>query len=346
MRFIDWFAGIGGFRLGLERAGMECVGSCEIEKKPREFYERQFGEAPTFGDIREVEPEAVPDADLWCGGFPCQGLSVAGARRGLDDPRSGLWWEWMCLVERCRPRWLLIENVPGFLSCSQGADFGITVASLEYIGYGLSWRILDAQFFGLAQRRERVFIVGYLGEQCPGEILFESEGRQGDTPKGGKAGEEVAGTLGSHATGGWGNDLDNQGAFVVGAVSAKWAKGTGGPSGDEAQNLVTSYALNGTQGQTVAGCFEENQRSELRIRDSLPTVCEWGGRNKPWLYHENVCSPADSNGMREATGVPGRMDVSMWCDCPDSARYRALGNAVAVPVIEWIGKRIMRLTGD
>ena len=317
MRFIDWFAGIGGFRLGLERAGMECVGSCEIEKKPREFYERQFGEAPTFGDIREVEPEAIPDADLWYGGFPCQGLSVAGGRAGLSDDRSGLWWEWMRLVELCRPRWLLIENVPGFLSCSQGADFGITVASLEYIGYGLSWRILDAQFFGLAQRRERVFIVGYLGEQCPGEILFESDSRQGNTPKGGKAGEEVA------------HSLDGC---------------TGGVSGKENQQTIVSYPLahSGTtdhhdesqQSYVVAAVYHENISGHVTPGENARAL------------RKDVCAPADSDGMREATGVPGRMDVSMWCDCPDSARYRALGNAVAVPVIEWIGKRIMRLTGE
>lgn len=306
MTFIDWFAGIGGFRLGLERAGMQCVGSCEIERAPRKIYEQRFGEQPTWADIRDIDPEvcaefwsppAIPPADLWCGGFPCQGLSVAGKRGGLDDPRSGLFWQWFSLVEKRRPRWLLIENVPGFLSCSKGADLGLALASLDFLGYGISRRILDAQYFGVPQRRRRVYIVGHLGAPCPPEILFEPESREGNPPPRGKTGTDVA------------HSLDGC---------------TGGPSGKENQQTFVSHALTGRG-----------------YKGGDPNTDEY-------VVAALVGQAADTDRMRESAGIPGRMDMHVpgtalgGCACADSPRYRALGNAVAVPVIKWIGERIVK----
>ena len=371
MTFIDWFAGIGGFRLGLERAGMKCVGSCEIDKSARKKYEKRFGEAPTFRDINEVDLGDVPAADLWCGGFPCQGLSVAGKRGGLDDPRSGLWWQWLSLVEKCRPRWLLIENVPGFLSCSKGADFGLALASLDKLDYGVSGRILNAQHFGVPQRRRRFYIVGYLGNPCPPEILFEPESGGRNPPPRGKTGTDIAHSL-DGCTGGP-SGKENQQTFIANPIRPNmWDNSD---ARYQAGSLVTgtlrSNMRNNSNPATEAGalvtqtlrctdpkqggpsdtvpivhCFE-NHGQDSRIREiDKPTIhAKWGtGGNNAAL----IGQAADADGMRAAAGVPRRMDVHVpgtalgGCACADSPRYPALGNAVAVPVVEWIGKRIMR----
>lgn len=127
MRFYDFFAGIGGFRFGLERAGHVCVGASEVSDFPRAVYEHRFGHAPA-GDMTQLRPEDMPAADLWCGGWPCQGLSQAGLRKGIfGDPRSNLIWPLLDLADACEangngPTWLLLENVPGLLN---GKDYGV-----------------------------------------------------------------------------------------------------------------------------------------------------------------------------------------------------------------------------
>lgn len=361
MKFIDWFAGVGGFRLGLERAGMRCVASCEIDKNARKVYERRFNDKITWADIRDVDPEipnelwpppAIPRADLWCGGFPCQGLSVAGKRGGLDDPRSGLWWEWMRLVERHRPAWLLIENVPGLLSCNDGNDFGLVMASLAYIGYDGIWRVLDAQFFGVPQRRRRVFIVGHLGGPCPPEILFEPEGGGGDTAKGGKAGQDIAHSLDA-CTGGP-SGKENQQTFVASTLSGGSRKCHSAPKGsDTAENLIVDgraskgdriYSTEGPARSVAATNGGLGAKTGLYLAPTLRcTDPKKGGPGD--TVPITVCSPADPDRMRTPAGIPRRMDMQVCSSrnplCADSPRYRALGNAVAVPVIEWIGKRIM-----
>ena len=128
MKFCDFFAGIGGFRLGLERAGHECVWSCEWADFPRKVYKKNFGHEPEGKDLNDVKADQIPAADLWCGGFPCQDLSVAGKRGGLEANRSGMWWVWRELIARVRPQWLLIENVPGLLSSKGGGDFALASA--------------------------------------------------------------------------------------------------------------------------------------------------------------------------------------------------------------------------
>jgi len=203
------FAGIGGFELGLERAGWECLWQIENDKFCNKVLEERWPDVKRYGGIEDVEIGELGAVDLVCGGFPCQDLSVAGKRKGLSGGRSGLFWELVRLVRGLRPRWILVENVPGFLSSNQGEDFALALETLAECGYGLAWRVLDSQHFGVPQRRRRVFIVGHLGAPCPPEILFEPEGGEGDTAEGGKAGEEVAGTLGGGSgKRGWCADTD------------------------------------------------------------------------------------------------------------------------------------------
>jgi DNA (cytosine-5)-methyltransferase 1 len=126
----------------------------------------------------------TPSKGIITGGFPCQDLSVAGKRAGLVGERSGLFWEIARLVEETQTEYFIIENVPGLLSSNNGKDFGVVIGTMADLGYSLSWRVLDAQHFGVPQRRKRVFIVGRRGADStsPAEILFNSQGRRGSTP--------------------------------------------------------------------------------------------------------------------------------------------------------------------
>jgi DNA (cytosine-5)-methyltransferase 1 len=179
----SFFAGIGGFDLGFERAGMEAVWQCEIKPFCLEILEQHWPDVPKAHDIKEVHPEDVPDADVWAGGFPCQDVSLArmGPRSGLKGRQSGLFYDFARLVEARRPAVVVIENVPGLLSSHAGKDFGIVIQSLAELGYGVAWRVLNSRYFGVPQSRQRVFIIGCNRDPGrAGEILFEPKRRDGD----------------------------------------------------------------------------------------------------------------------------------------------------------------------
>ena len=160
INFLDMFAGIGGFRSGLERlGGYECVGYCEIDKYAKQAYDAMY---PTegelyFADARTIDPYTLPDIDLICGGFPCQSLSIAGLRRGFqDDTRGTLFFEIARIAAVKRPPFLLLENVPGLLSHDQGRTFATILGALDELGYDVAWQILNSKDFGVPQSRKRV----------------------------------------------------------------------------------------------------------------------------------------------------------------------------------------------
>lgn len=198
MKVISCFAGIGGFDLGFEQGGMETVAQIEWDKNCNKVLATHWPGVPRWGDIREVDPADLPAADVICGGFPCQDLSVAGCRAGLAGERSGLFYEFMRLVAGIRPDWVVIENVPGLLSSNGGRDMGAVVGTLGDIGYWWAYRSLDAQYFGVAQRRERVFIVGHLRSRtAASQVLFESESCAGDSAPSRGAGKGTADGVGA-----------------------------------------------------------------------------------------------------------------------------------------------------
>lgn len=170
MLFIDFFAGIGGVRLGLEQAGHVCAGWCEFDKFAQKTYRAIHSpvkEEWFADDVRTVKPYDVPQADGWCFGFPCQDISVAGNQRGLQGgKRSGLFYEIMRLLagreERDRPDWLLVENVKALLSIGNGFDFLRVLSEMAKVGYVCEWQLLNSKDFGVPQNRERVFVVGHL----------------------------------------------------------------------------------------------------------------------------------------------------------------------------------------
>lgn len=165
MKFLDFFAGIGGSRLGMEMAGHECVGHCEIDKFANRSYMamHEVKENEWYAsDVTRVKPEDLPEADCYCFGFPCQAFSIAGNRRGFEDTRGTLFFEVMRLAKERKPRLLFAENVKGLLNHEGGLTFGIIINAMDELGYDVEWQVLNSAAFGVPQNRPRVFIVGHL----------------------------------------------------------------------------------------------------------------------------------------------------------------------------------------
>ena len=174
IRFFDVFAGIGGFRSGLEKAGgFECVGYCECDKYAKAAYEAIYdtrGEV-YYEDIRTINPEELPDFECICGGFPCQSFSIAGKRRGFDDTRGTLFFEIARIAKIKKPKYMLLENVPGLLNHDCGRTFKTILDALDDLGYDVTWQVLNSADHYVAQSRKRVFIVAFFREKCRGRIL-------------------------------------------------------------------------------------------------------------------------------------------------------------------------------
>lgn len=179
IRFFDMFAGIGGFRSGLEAVGgFECVGHCEIDKYANQAYNAMYdvrGEL-YFEDARTINGDDLPDIDLVCAGFPCQSFSIAGLRKGFeDDARGTLFFEIARIAAVKRPPLLLLENVPGLLSHDKGRTFAVILSALDELGYDVTWQVLNSKNFGVPQSRKRVYIIGYLRGKCSGEIFSHTK---------------------------------------------------------------------------------------------------------------------------------------------------------------------------
>ena len=177
MKVASFFSGIGGIDLGLERAGMEIIFQCEILPFGQKVLKKHWPNIQLEADITTVSGDMIPSVDLFAGGFPCQDLSLAnqGKRKGLEGVRSGLFYKYADLIKEKKPRWVFIENVPGLLNSAKGEDFKVVLTTLDELGYGVAWRILDAKYFGTPQRRRRTYIVGSLGTLGAAEVLFEPE---------------------------------------------------------------------------------------------------------------------------------------------------------------------------
>lgn len=200
MRFVSLFAGVGGFDLGLERAGLTCVGQVEIDKHARAVLDEHWPNVPKHDDVRTAKEWAderglVGNVDVVCGGFPCQDLSVAGKRAGLAGERSGLFHDALAFATHVKAKIIILENVAGLLSSNAGRDFGTVLVELANAGYSnIEWRLLDSQFFGVPQRRRRVFIVASLGTGSFKPILVERKGSTGDFTPSDKKGKATART--------------------------------------------------------------------------------------------------------------------------------------------------------
>ena len=185
--FVSLFAGVGGFDLGFERAGHTCLGQVEIDKHAQKILKKHWPDVPLHDDVTTAiewakEMDLIGRVDIVCGGFPCQDVSVAGKRAGAGaGTRSGLFWDAIQFAQEVKAQTIVLENVPGLLSSNNGRDFGTVLTALADAGYRhIEWRVLDSQFFGVPQRRRRVFIVGSTIDRSRQPVLIESESSSGN----------------------------------------------------------------------------------------------------------------------------------------------------------------------
>jgi DNA (cytosine-5)-methyltransferase 1 len=395
MKFISLFSGIGGFDLAFERAGMECVAVCEIDKNAQSVLRRHFPKAELLDDVRKVgkETHERKSVDLICGGFPCQDVSIAGKRAGIAGERSGLWFEFARIIDELEPNWVVIENVPGLLSSNNGKDFAVIIQWLAQRGYGVTWRVLDAQYFGVPQRRRRVFIVGSFGNGSAAEVLFEQESSARDFEKSREAGKDVAFSLranpshsGDKGDGGINTTLIPSRSIAQSLTSSNTQNNGGGGITDRSTPtlIVTEHEVaqtltgggNGHRGHQdgvnmtlLPVVMAHGQANAEIVSDGSPSLTTnheapilWEMQHASEAYRETSGSIAPTLQSRMGTGgnnvplvgVRRLMPVECerlqgfpngWTDGQaDSLRYKQLGNAVAVPVVEWIGKRINAVT--
>lgn len=208
MRYGSVCSGIEAATVAWKPLGWQASFFSEIDAFPRELLAHHYPDVPLHGDFTTIQKDDYEPIDLLIGGTPCQSFSIAGLREGLDDPRGNLMLGFGSLAERLRPKWLVWENVPGVLSSNGGRDFGTFLAMLGELGYGFAYRVCDAQYYGIPQRRRRVFVIGCLGDwRSAAAVLFEQESMPWNPPPSRGEGEEVAPTL-TRGFGDRGVDLD------------------------------------------------------------------------------------------------------------------------------------------
>lgn len=352
MRYATLCSGIETPYVAWHDLGWQPVWFSEIEPFPKALLSHHYPNVPDLGDMTKIHNSKTyqnEPVDLICAGTPCQSFSLAGLRRGLDDPRGNLTLHFLRILTERRPRWVVWENVPDIVSSWSDAetdnegriwqtnDFDTFLAGLCEIGYSVAWRVLDAQYFGLAQRRERLFVVGYFGADWrpPYAVLSDPSCLSGNPAP---------------------RRSEGPGAAALTANSV----GTCGPSGDECQNLVVG---------TLTACMNDKWGSNQWVDQNLfaiqPIFKIRGGKEgggKGYLASNKsfaITTDQKSQYLNTSTGV--RRLTPKECErlqgfpddytripyrgkapeqCPDGPRYRAIGNAMPVPVIRWIGQKI------
>ncbi|BAO88961.1 DNA cytosine methyltransferase [Caballeronia cordobensis] len=292
MRFGSVCSGIEAASCAWHPLGWETQFVSEIEAFPSAVLAHHYPTVTNHGDMTKFKEWPDATLDLLVGGTPCQSFSVAGLRKGLADPRGNLMLTYLAIAERFAPRWLVWENVPGVLSSNGGRDFGTLLGGLAELGYGFAYRVLDAQFFGVAQRRRRVFVVGHLGDwRRAAAVLFERESLLGHPAPRRESGQRIAGTLASGAHPGGHNGQDDDGKFLVahslrgeGFDASEDGTGRGTPlvpvsyaiqAGALRENVTSgpdgigvqpdiAYTLE-ARAEVQAVAFAENSRAELRL---------------------------------------------------------------------------------
>lgn len=400
MRYLSVCSGIEAASVAAESLGWIPAAFAEVAAFPSSVLEYRFPGVPNLGDFTKIEAADVGTIDLLVGGTPCQSFSIAGQRLGLDDPRGNLTLEFFSLASRLRPRWIVWENVPGVLSIDGGDTFGAILGTLGKLGYGFAYRVLDAQYFGVAQRRRRVFVVGCAAGEWrrAAAVLFEPEGLRGRTASGRAAGKEIAGTL-SGSTGG----ADENDA-ASGRIVAHTLRGEGHDASDDGTGrgtplivcpLAGHHPRNDLDGSTPLVCvttgtgrrYDPESESLIAfdyqgagnqgdLGASLPGVGALGTTKTPAVFDASSItsptnrstvapgSPAPTLGRRsdlQTIGAGVRRLTPRECErlqgfpddwtaipypktaiAPDSLRYKAIGNSMAVPVMRWIFERIAK----
>ncbi len=339
MNVLSVCSGIGAPEAAWTPLGWQFVACSENEPFPSAVLAHHYPDVPNLGDMTKFQEWQDANIDVLVGGTPCQSFSVAGLRKGLADPRGNLALIYLAIADRYRPDWLVWENVPGVLSSSAGRDFGAFLGGLVELGYGFAYRVLDAQYWGLAQRRKRVFVVGYLGDwRRAAAVLFERESLSGHPAPCREAGEVAAGSVEAgvgnsvtHALTGEGFDASEDGTGRGTPIVAMCLNAKGGSGCFDAES-DTLIAFNARQDPThgdVTDALGTKDRghgilSNAAVRRLMPVECE------------------------RLQGFPDGYTDVVYRKKPaaDGPRYKALGNSMAVPVVRWIGKRIVMVEAE
>jgi len=345
MRYLSLFSGIGGIDLAMDRAGWECVGQCEKDPAAMKVLRHHWPNVPKWTDVTELRGVDVGPVDAVVGGWPCQDLSVAGRRAGLAGQRSGLFFEFIRIARECNTRWILGENVPGLLSSNGGRDMGTVLREVAQLGMGYAYRVLDAQHFGVPQRRRRVFIVGHSGApwSAPVQVLFEPESVRRNPPPRREATPGVAYTSLCGLGSGGADDNDGQaGRLVTTGGRVSMCLNQGGRFDGESETFVAATVVNpGRQWNSAQGepnlvtAFSNGQGDPNFARDGLSFALD---TQAP----PNVGGGATVRRLTplECERLQGLPDGWTEPAGSDSARYRCIGNSVAEPCVEWITRRM------
>ena len=372
LTFGSLFAGVGGFDMGFEKAGWDCKFQVEWDKNCRTILDKHWPDVEKWGDIRNVDGRFLPPVDCIIFGSPCQDLSLAGARKGLSGERSGLFHEAVRIIKEMRdatngtfPRWTVWENVAGALSSNNGRDFGTVINEMAKAGAHLQeYAVLDAQHFGIPQRRRRVFLASCFDpatvKRCPDPLLPVRESLPGDTKKGRSKGKSAATTLteGVGASSGIVNAIGasiyhkstvvnqdvNSGHLVTeGFTASSFANYTegvgtlrlnGGDLGGGSETLIAEpYLTFDTQFGSNANVFED-QSPTLKASQQPPSVTQaMKVRRLTPLECERLMGWPDDHTKHTADGTI-QADVH---------RYRQCGNGVASPVARWVAEQIAKV---
>jgi DNA (cytosine-5)-methyltransferase 1 len=323
MKYLSVCSGIEAATVAWHGLGWQPVAFSEIEPFPSAVLAHHYPNVPNLGDMTKFTEWPDESIDLLVGGTPCQSFSVAGLRKGLEDPRGNLMLTYLAIAQRYRPRWLVWENVPGVLSSNGGRDFGTFRGALGELGDGWAYRVLDAQWFGVAQRRRRVFVVGHLGDwQRAAKVLFERESVRRDSPPSREAREAVAGTIAAR----FGISRNNHEELA-------WSECVGGgPAGDECYNMVAQPVAmrESGQGYWMQDSISDTMRSDsnrsgkegtvvaqpVAFRDPCPTLTAKMQGSSGW-------APQNEDAHLVGVAQPVCGDSRYWC--------RACGKAFADP---------------
>jgi DNA (cytosine-5)-methyltransferase 1 len=275
VRYLSVCSGIEAATVAWHELGWEPVAYSEIESFPSSLLSFHYPHVPNWGDMTKFQEWPDADVDVLVGGTPCQSFSVAGLRRGLADPRGNLMLTFLAIALKYRPQWILWENVPGVLSSNGGRDFGTFLGGLGECGYGFAYRVLDAQYFGVAQRRRRVFVVGSArGWAAAAAVLFERESLRGGPAPSRGAGERPTGSLASRSTAGGGLGTD----FELGGGLTHSLRGEGFDASEDGTGRgipLIAGCLNSAGGHAVPG----NSLQDADQGYLLPIVMSSGQAN-------------------------------------------------------------------
>lgn len=351
MNFISVCSGIEAASVAWNPLGWKAKWFSEIEPFPCAVLAHHYPNTPNLGDMTKFKEWPDAAIDLLCGGTPCQSFSVAGLRKGLADPRGNLMLTFGAIAARYRPQWLVWENVPGVLSSNGGADFGAFLGMLGELGYGFAYRVLDAQYFGVAQRRRRVFVVGCLGDwRSAAAVLFERHSMQGHPAPRREAGQRVANALTDRADRGGTN---SEGQRLIPELAACITTGTGrryDTDTDTDTILPVAHSLRGRPESAAVGHVlpvsfnpqSGGKQTALGYQPGTETVGTLVKNQTPAVAEATQVRRLTPRECERLQGFPDDYTAVMHRKKPaaDGPRYKALGNSWAVPNVRWIGERL------